>query len=198
MNIAIIGKGNMGAALGKLAEQAGHTVTFGSQDPRQPVLPAIQGADLVILAVPYGVALALAANTEISAALAGQRVVDVTNPLATDYMSLTIGHTTSAAEEIARRLPGACVVKAFNTIFAEALGRRANGERVVATVFVAGDDEETKRAVIGLAGSFGFEATDAGGLSNARYLEPVTELLIQLAYGKGMGTGIGFALVGAA
>ena len=91
--------------------------------------------------------------------------------------------------------------------FLERLGRGGQIELVhadvwdgttVAEALVGSNDEEAKRHVIGLAGSFGFETTDAGALSNARYLEPVTELLIQLAYGKGMGTGIGFALVNVA
>jgi predicted dinucleotide-binding enzyme len=41
----------------------------------------------------------------------------------------------------------------------------------------------------------GFSAVEAGPLSNARYLEPLTELQIQLAYGLGHGTRIGFRLV---
>ncbi len=198
MKLAIIGKGHMGGALAKLSAQAGHSVAVGSLDPRQPVLPALQDAELVILAVPYAAALALTDDVGVRIALAGKIVVDISNPLAVDYMSLTIGHTTSAAEEIAKRLPGARVVKAFNTMFAEVLGLRANGAKVAATALVAADDEEAKRSVIALAQAFGFEALDAGALSNARYLEPMTELLIQLAYGKGMGTRIGFALVSAA
>jgi 8-hydroxy-5-deazaflavin:NADPH oxidoreductase len=65
-------------------------------------------------------------------------------------------------------------VKAYNTIFADLLRRQAEGASVAATVLVASNDEEAKRHVIGFAGSFGFETTDAGALSNARYLEPVT------------------------
>jgi predicted dinucleotide-binding enzyme len=195
MKIAVIGKGNMGATLGALATKAGHEVTYGSTSPDAPVSRALDGAALVILAVPYASALALGEDAAVRAALSGKVVVDVTNPLAADYMSLTIGHTTSAAEEIARRLPGARVVKAFNTIFADVLRQRAAGVTTPVTVLVAGDDDEAKRAVAGLAEAFGFAATDAGPLANARYLEPMTELLVQLAYGKGQGTRIGFALV---
>jgi 8-hydroxy-5-deazaflavin:NADPH oxidoreductase len=86
-------------------------------------------------------------------------------------------------------------VKAFNTMFADVLRSRVEGAKVAATVLVASDDEDAKRRIISLAGSFGFEAIDAGRLSNARYLEPVTELLIQLAYGMGMGRKIGVHLV---
>ncbi|MFO1422623.1 MAG: NAD(P)-binding domain-containing protein [Candidatus Competibacteraceae bacterium] len=195
MKIAIIGKGNMGSGLAKLASQAGHTVLVGSRDPAQSPLAAIQEAELVILAVPYAAALALAEDAAARHALAGKTVIDITNPLAADYMSLTIGHSTSAGEEIAKRLPGVKVVKAFNTLFADVVSLRAAGAKVAATVLVAGDDEDAKRTIIELASSFGFESVDAGALSNARYLEPITEQLIHLAYVKGLGTKIGFALV---
>ena len=195
MNITIIGKGNMGSALGKLAQQAGHRITFASTNPAQPVLPALEEAELVVLAVPYSAALALAENAEIAAKLVGKIVVDVTNPLTADFMGLTIGHTTSAGEEIAQRLPGARTVKAFNTLFAEVLVLQAGGAATQATVLVASDDEGAKNTVMDLARAFGFETVDAGALGNARYLEPMVEQLIQLAYGKGMGSKIGFALV---
>lgn len=197
MNIAIIGKGNMGGALAKLAQQAGHTIFVASRDPATPVLPTIKSADIVILAVPYGTALALAEDPEVRAALLGKTVIDITNPLAPDYMSLTVGHTSSAGEEIARRLSGSKVVKAFNTIFADVLNLRAAGCKVADTVLVASDHEDATRAVIGLTNAFGLEAVDAGPLSNARYLEPIVEQLIQLAYGKGRGSKIGFSLVNA-
>ena len=197
MNIAIIGKGNMGSALAKLAEQAGHSIFVASQDPTTPVLPAIKAADLVILAVPYGTALALAEDPAVCADLLGKTVIDITNPLAPDYMSLTVGHTSSAGEEIARRLPGAKVVKAFNTIFADVLKLRVTGSKVADTVWVTSDHEDASRTVMGLASAFGLDAVDAGPLSNARYLEPMVEQLIQLAYGKGRGAKIGFSLVSA-
>ena len=195
MKIAVIGKGKMGSSLAELARKAGHTVTVGSRDPKQPVLAAIKGVDMVVLAVPYAEALALADNKEIAKNLAGKILVDITNPLAPDYMSLTVGHTTSAAEEIAKRLSGVKVVKAFNTIFADVLKTRLDGGKGSATVLVAGNDEAAKKAVTVLATSFGFESVDAGNLLVARYLEPLAQLQIQLAYGKGKGTKIGFSLV---
>ncbi len=195
MNIAIIGTGNMGSALGTLLTQARHTVTFGSRDPQQPVRQAIEGAELVILAVPYTGAIALAEDPDVRTALAGKIVVDITNPLAPDFMSLTIGHTSSAAEEIARRLPEARLVKAFSTIFAEVLRAKAEDQKVTATVLVAGDDAQAKSPVLALASELGFSAVDTGALTNARYIEPLTELEIQLAYGQGRGSRITFQLV---
>lgn len=57
-------------------------------------------------------------------------------------------------------------------------------------VFVAADDGEAKQTVAELARSIGFEVIDAGGLKNARYLEPLAGLNIYLGYGAGLGTGI--------
>jgi len=55
-------------------------------------------------------------------------------------------------------------------------------------------DDASKRTVLDLAAQLGFDAVDAGPLNNARYLEPAIVLLLQLAYGMHMGTGIGLAL----
>ncbi|KTT50305.1 hypothetical protein SB11R_08000 [Pseudomonas oryzihabitans] len=193
MNIVILGQGNMGTPLAKLAVAAGHSVvTLTSSDsPEQ----ALQTADLVILAMQYQQALDFAATPGISATLTGKVVVDITNPLAPDFMSLTVGHTTSAAEEIAKRLPNAKIVKAFNTVFASILALHAAGDITTIPVFVAGDDATAKATTGELARSFGFTVINAGALSNARYLEPMTEMMIHLGYGLGHGDKIGFALV---
>lgn len=188
----------MGTPLGALLTQAGHQVVFGSRQPEgtgQISIPeALKQGEVVLLALPYPAALELAGDDSIQQALVGKVVIDITNPLAPNYMSLTVGHTTSASEEIASRLTGAHVVKAFNTIFADVLKAKVAGESVSFTVFVAGDDTEAKKTVLSLAEAIGFSAIDAGALSNARYLEPLTELQIQLAYGLGHGTSIGFQL----
>lgn len=196
MKIVILGKGNMGRPLAALAEKAGHAViTFGSKDN---AVEALKTADLVILATKYEQALAIAETPGIAELLAGKVVVDITNPLTSDFMSLTVGHITSAAEEIALRLPGAKLVKAFNTIFASLLDKRAAGEPVPVPVFVAGNESDAVEMVSKLVAAFGFEAIKAGSLANARYLEPMTELMIHLGYGLGHGDKIGFALIDAA
>lgn len=192
MKIVILGKGNMGVPLALLAQKAGHQVE--SFDSKADPVPALQAADIVILATKYEQALALGRSTAVVAALAGKTVVDITNPLAADYMSLTVGHTSSAAEEIAQRLAGAHVVKAFNTVFAALLADRAGGGVVSVPVFVASDHDAANQTVAGLAREMGFTAILAGPLSNARYLEPMAELMIQLGYGLGHGDRIGFAL----
>lgn len=100
---------------------------------------------------------------------------------------LAIGHTTSAAEEIAKALDGARVVKAFNTVFAQVLG---DGRTTGVQVFYAGDDENAKRTVRSLIDSLRFEPIDAGPLRNARLLEPIGMLNIYLGYMAKMGTDI--------
>ena len=124
--------------------------------------------------------------------------MDITNPLTADYMGLTVGHSTSAAEEIAKAVPSAHVVKAFNTLFAQVLAQGAKlSDGNQATVFYAGDADTAKQTVKALAESLGFATADAGGLKNARYLEPLAGLNIYFGYGAGRGTGVAPAWVGA-
>jgi predicted dinucleotide-binding enzyme len=192
--IGIIGAGNMGAAFAKRLAAAGHRVAITATDASHaeqaaraagagaravPAAEVARGADLLILAVPYGAAVdALRAAGD----LAGTTVIDISNPLKPDMSGLAVGHTTSAAEEIQKAAPDAKVVKAFNTIFAQVLGGTA-----AAQVFVAGDDANATARVRALAESAGFEAVDAGPLANARYLEPVGMLNIYFAYMAGRG-----------
>ena len=99
-----------------------------------------------------------------------------------------MGHTTSAAEEIAKAVPGVNIVKAFNTVFAEVLaegGDFGDGRKV--TIFIAGDSEQGKDKARAVAESMGFSTMNVGGLRNARYLEPLAGLNIYLGYGAGLG-----------
>lgn len=164
-------------------------------DSRDEPLAALAGADVVVLAMKYEQAIALTVRPEIAAALADKIVVDVTNLLTPGFMRLTIDHTTSAGEEIARRLPGARVFNAFNRLFASVLAKRAAGEAGAIPVFVAGDDAQAVETVSALVRDFGLEAIAAGGLTNARHLEPMTEMRIQLGCALGHGDTIGFGLI---
>jgi predicted dinucleotide-binding enzyme len=200
MKITVLGAGNMGAAFVKQLTRAGHQVSVTSKDGTkaaqvaaanpgaQPVAAAgsAAGADVVVLATGFADA---AAALQAAGDLTGKVVVDITNPLTADYMGLTIGHSTSAAEEIAKAVPGAEVVKAFNTLFAQVLDGGADfggGQKL--SVFVASDSERAKQSAVALAESMGFQVVDAGGLKNARYLEPLAGLNIYLGYGAGLGT----------
>lgn len=199
MKVTVVGYGNVGAAMVKQLSAAGHQVEvtgrkldgvekvaaqFGANSA--PLSAAAKNADVVLLAVPYN--NAAAALGELGS-LKGKVLVDVTNPLTDDYMGLTIGHTTSAAEEIAK-LTDASVVKAFNTLFAQVVDGGATYPSQAASVFVAGDDQDAKQKTVALAESMGFGTIDAGGLKNARYLEAVAGLNIYLGYGAGLGVQI--------
>ena len=91
-------------------------------------------------------------------------------------------------------LPKAHIVKAFNTVFAENQSTGRLGKEQLSTL-IAGDDATAKQIVIQLARDIGFEPVDAGLLKSARYLEPMTILIIQLSYGLKMGTKIGYKLI---
>lgn len=202
MKVTVIGAGNMGSAFVKQMVAGGHTVTVTARnlDKARAVAAAHPGAvattadnaaanaDVVVLATGHADAIVALRSV---GPLAGKVVIDVTNPLTADYMGLTIGHTTSAAEEIAHAVPDARVVKGFNTVFAQVLAEGADlGDGRKVSVFLASDDAAAKATAKALAESLGFETIDAGGLKNARYLEPLAGLNIYLGYGAGLGTGI--------
>jgi 8-hydroxy-5-deazaflavin:NADPH oxidoreductase len=126
--------------------------------------------------------------------LAGKILIDISNPITPDYMALTIGHTTSAAEEIQKLAPKARVVKAFNTIFADLFSMARPGGPAI-QVFYATDEAAAGETVARLIEKIGFAAVNAGKLSNARYLEPVGELNIHFGYALGWGTKIAPAWV---
>jgi hypothetical protein len=202
MKVTVIGAGNMGAAFVKQLVRAGHQVSVTARDGAKaaqvaaanpgakavPTAGSASGADAVVLATGYADA---AAALQAVGGLQGQVVIDITNPLTADYMGLTLGHSTSAAEEIAKTVPGAEVVKGFNTVFAQVLAEGADfGSGRKVAVFVASDSNRAKQTATALAESLGFDVVDAGGLKNARYLEPLAGLNIYLGYGAGLGTAI--------
>ena len=192
MKVAIIGAGNVGKALATSIIRAGHDVTLSATTPAsaqaaaqqvgataaQSNASAVDGADIVILAIPYGAAGEQVAE-EIREGVAGKTIVDVSNPLTADYSGLAT--TTSAAEEFQQRLPDASVVKAFNTIFASNQGtptREIDG-------YVAADDADAKQQVIALIESMGFSPLDVGSLKSARYLEGMAFVNIGLNAANG-------------
>ena len=183
--VAMIGTGNVGAALGRRFAENGHKIFYGSRDPsaadvRELVAATGNGAvavtqaeaaaqaDIVVLAVPWR-----AAEDVVRALpdLRGKIVVDPTNPrvMASDgFADYPI--EDSNAERIARLAPGAHVVKAFSTLGAETmLDPKLAGGPV--TVPIVGDDRAAKQRIVTLAREIGLEAVDVGPLRHARIIE---------------------------
>jgi predicted dinucleotide-binding enzyme len=202
MKITVIGTGNMGSGFVKQLSSAGHRVRVTGRDIDKAkaladqyenadafvAAEALGDSDVIVVATAYADAVAALQSL---GDLTGKIIIDITNPLSADYMSLTIGHVSSAGEEIAKAVPQAHVVKAFNTLFAQVLADGptfANDQR--GSVFVAADSERAKQTAVSVAQSMGWNTVDAGALVNARYLEPLAGLNIYLGYGAGMGTSI--------
>ena len=196
MKIAFIGGGQIAEAIAALAKTAGHDSSFGVRNPRGTVSTtfkrtsfqtAIEGADLVILAVPW---LAVSeVLPPLAGALAGKIVVDTTNAVNADWSPFPTGDGSSAAEQIQALLPNSSVVKAFNTIFADVLRPdRLDRDGLKLTVFVASDDVDTVQVVMTFVSSIGLAPINAGPLRSARYLEAIAHLNLELAFGQGDGT----------
>ena len=187
-NITVIGTGAMGTAIAGLAERGGHTVELlGHADARR-----IPAGEIVVLAVPYPAVETIIADR--SADFAGKVVVDITNPLNFEtFDSLTVPADSSAAAEITKLLPGARVVKAFNTNFAATLSAGTVGD-VPTTGQIAGDDAEAKTLVSGIVTDAGLKIIDAGTLRRARELEAIGFLQITLAAREAISWAGGFAV----
>lgn len=196
MKICIIGSGHIGAGLARAWSKRGHALVFGARNPDDaelaslcrelgagaaPVSVAPKDAEVVVLAVPYGAIEALLGEV---GPLSGKVVIDCTNAVERG-MTLKYGHTTSAVEELQKRIPQARVFKSFNAQGAENLARPEYPEGP-ATNFFCGDDAESKKLVRQLVEDVGFDAVDAGPLKNARLLEPM--MLLWVACAQGLGT----------
>ncbi|ETI61353.1 NADPH-dependent F420 reductase [Marinomonas profundimaris] len=200
MNIAILGTGNMAAGfVDALAPK--YKVTIGARDPAKAaalaeksaydvesgsISAAIAVSDLVLLALPFSAikdVLSAASNMD------KKTLIDIYNPVTEDFQQLSLGHTTSAAEEIQTIVPNAYVVKAFNTIFAPLLPEEAHHDQHL-QVLLASDNEPAKAIISEIASSIGFTAIDAGPLKNARFLEPIGAMNIQFGFFLGQGTNI--------
>ncbi|MFG3604651.1 NAD(P)-binding domain-containing protein [Micromonospora chersina] len=124
-------------------------------------------------------------------------MVDITNPLNFDtFDSLTVPADSSAAAEIAAKLPGSRVLKAFNTTFAGALAAGTVGQ-LTTTVLVAGDDADAdaKTTLIDVISAAGLAAVDAGALKRAREMEALGFLQISLAANEKFSWTGGFGVV---
>lgn len=201
MNVTIIGNGNMAKGIGTRLVSGGHKVTIHSQELTKgnelveqlkkvnadaDVATVAVGAEtdeIVIIATPY---------TEIEniskeyKGLSGKIVVDITNPVDFNTFQLIPEPGQSGAQEIAKILPEATVVKAFNTTLAGPLeAGQVDGKEL--DVFIAGDDEAAKSKLSELVKTSGMRPVDVGPLANARHLEGFG--LIQMAIQDQIGTG---------
>ena len=206
MDIAIIGAGNVGTALAGSFTRAGHPVTIAASTKESAEetaaqtgaraaatkVAAVEEADVVVLAVPYPALEEVLGD--VGEAVDGKVVVDVTNRFNHEDPAASLDGT-SAAEQIQARVPGARVVKAFNTVFASRQaepivdGKPLDG-------FVAGDDEGAKKTVLQLAESIGFRPIDAGPLGMARALEAMGVLIIGLQMWHNWSWQNGWKLIG--
>ncbi|MGW8482893.1 NADPH-dependent F420 reductase [Microbacterium sp. NPDC055903] len=202
--ITVIGTGNMGQAIAGLARKGGASVQILARDIEKAgsaaapigaaagvVGDAITG-EVVVLAVPYP-ALADIAG-QYGEQLTGKVVVDITNPVDfATFDGLVVPADSSASAELAASLPGARVVKAFNTNFASSLvSGELGGEPT--TVQIAGDDDAAKKALADVVVAAGLRVADAGALKRARELEALGFLQMVLAVREQIGWTGGFAV----
>ncbi|MFI7025959.1 NADPH-dependent F420 reductase [Micromonospora sp. NPDC049900] len=134
-------------------------------------------ASVVILAVPFPIALAMAGGP-LGGHGDGRTLVDVTNPTMTPLDPGGVGR--SAGERIAEAAPGWRVAKAFNTVPA-ALIAQIPGVRRPISLPVASDHASAVGDVFALAGALGFAPIDAGGIATSRHLESLAVLLRQIS-----------------
>jgi predicted dinucleotide-binding enzyme len=177
--IGIIGAGMIGATTARLFAEAGHEVAVSNSrgpeslagvvndlGPRARAMTpadAARWADIVLLAVPWRTPEALPP----AGAVAGKIVIDAMNPYTRDGGTAELG-TSSSSEETRKRLPGARLVKAFNTIWFKHLAERGRNDLPLDdrhAIFVAGDDAEAKKTVMELIEAIGFAPVDTGSLA---------------------------------
>ena len=197
MRIGILGSGLMGGKLGTIFARAGHDVVFSYARSEQKLkrlaheaqgnaragtpVEAARDADALLLAVHWSrVDDVLKQAGDVS----GKVILTCSIPMNADDSGLVIAHTSSGAEELAKKVRGAHVVSAFGTVPSEVLfgvfaaKRKAKRPSLV----YCGEDPGAKEVAAGLIRDVGFDPVDAGPLRIARYLEPFTLLIGQLAY----------------
>jgi 8-hydroxy-5-deazaflavin:NADPH oxidoreductase len=206
MDIAIIGAGNVGAALGGRLIQKGHRIRYGVPNPADEKYAALKSsasstvttpaeaakpAHVVLLATPWGVTKQA---IEGLGSLVGKILVDCTNPIKADFSGLEVGHTTSGAEIVAGWAKDASVVKCFNQTGFNNMAEPAYDGRP-SVMFAAGDDADALRTVASLARDVGFDAVALKGLHMARQLEQLAWLWIAMAAKQGFDRDFAFAML---
>lgn len=197
MRIGILGSGLMGGKLGTIFARAGHEVIFSYAQSEQKLKKlareaggkskagtpreAAQEADAVLLAVHW---LRFDDVLKQAGDLSGKVVLSCSLPMNEQNTELVVGRTSSAAEELAKKVSKARVVSAFNTVPSEVLFGVYEARRKAArpSLVYCGDDSSSKELAAGLIRDAGFDPVDAGPLRIARYTEPFALLVGQLAY----------------
>ncbi len=197
MRIGILGSGLMGSKLGTIWARAGHDVVFSYARSKQKLerlareakgnaragtpSDAAREADALLLAVHWSrVVDVLKQAGDVS----GKVIVSCSLPMNADDTDLAIAHTSSGAEALAKKVPKARVVSAFNTVPSEVLFKvfEARRKATKPSLVYCGDDTSSKKIAAQLIRDVGFDPLDAGPLRVARYTEPFTLLIAQLAY----------------
>lgn len=197
MRIGILGSGLMGAKLGTIWARAGHAVVFSYARSEQKLkklardakgkaragtpAEAAREADALLLAVHWS---RVDDVLKQAGDLSGKVVVTCSLPMNPDDTGLVIAHTSSGAEELAKKTPKARVVSAFGTVPSEVLFGVFEARRKARrpSLVYCGDDFKSKAVAAELIRDAGFDPVDAGPLRIARYMEPFTLLIAQLAY----------------
>lgn len=177
LTVGMLGAGNVAQTIGRLAVSAGHRVVFSNSRGPESLsdLVAQSGAnasagtvaeaaraDVVILAVGWD---QVPATVKDQADLDGRVVIDATNQWhgQDPQNEVDLGEQTGS-EYIATLMPGARVVKAFNTVFMEVVAQRADRSGEPLVIFLAGDDAESKSTVSTFVDSIGLAPVDLGDL----------------------------------
>jgi predicted dinucleotide-binding enzyme len=197
MRIGILGSGRMGGTLGAIFARAGHDVTFSYAHSEKKLArrartagrgartgtprEAVDGADAVLLAVHWSRVKDVLKQ---AGSLSRKIIVSCSLPMNAADTELVVAHTSSGAEALARLTRGAHVVSAFSTAPSEALMdvyQHRRRRRRPGLVY-CGDHAAAKRVAARLIGDAGFDPRDAGPLRIARFIEPFSLLVAQLAY----------------
>jgi predicted dinucleotide-binding enzyme len=208
MRIGIIGAGAVGSTLARAWENSGHHVALATRNPDDPKLATlalsigpnasagavprvVEHSEVVVLATPW---VAVRDMPGLQVDWSGKILIDCTNPVRPDFQWLEDDYEVSGAERIAAWAKGASVFKTLNHTGANNMANPVypDGRPVM---FVCGDDQAAKPAVLQLVEELGFDAVDAGELKVARLLEPLAMLWIHLAMRQGLGREIAFALL---
>jgi predicted dinucleotide-binding enzyme len=214
MRIGILGSGLMGGKLGTIFARAGHEVVFsyartkgkleklardaGGRASAGTPAEAAKEADALVLAVHWS---RVDDVLKKAGDLSGKVIVSCSLPMNADDTALVIASTSSGSEELAKKVPKAHVISAFNTVPSEVLfsvferagsGKKGAESGTRPSVVYCGDNVRAKKVAAQLITDVGFEPIDAGPLRIARYTEPFTMLVGQLAYEGSRGPALAY------